>query len=103
MSDPRYLDLAIRQIQGNIGLKNMSDPRYLDLAVLQIQSTWTWQLVKSKVTIILTWHIQGNDYPSLGMPKRMSILPGACPRGWPFSFKSSIQEELSFYELNYIW
>jgi hypothetical protein len=39
MSDPRYLDLAIRQIQGNIGLKNMSDPKYLDLAVLQIQST----------------------------------------------------------------
>jgi hypothetical protein len=31
------LDLVIYQIQGNVSLTNMSDPRHLELAVQQIQ------------------------------------------------------------------
>jgi hypothetical protein len=31
------LDLAGNQVEDNVGLANMSDPRYLDLAVNQVQ------------------------------------------------------------------
>jgi hypothetical protein len=37
MLDPRYLDLATHQVQGNMGLRNMQDTRYLDLAISQVQ------------------------------------------------------------------
>jgi len=43
MSDPRRLDfivsqdLAINQVYGDVGVKNLSNPRYLDLAVSQVQ------------------------------------------------------------------
>ena len=36
MSDPKNLDLVVRQAQGNVGLTNMLDLKNLDLAVTQV-------------------------------------------------------------------
>jgi len=33
MSNPKYLDLAVGQAQGNAGLASMSDPKHLDLTI----------------------------------------------------------------------
>jgi len=38
MSNPKYLDLTVSQVQGNMSLTTMSNPKYLDLAVSQVQS-----------------------------------------------------------------
>jgi hypothetical protein len=72
MLDPRYLDLVIRQVQGNMGLENMSDPRHLDFAVMQVHvnnhpplSTFKGIAISSlgtpKGMVILLWHTQGNE------------------------------------------
>jgi len=50
MQDPRYLDLAFSQVQGNVGLENMSDSKHLDLAVSQVHYTWTLQSAKSNIS-----------------------------------------------------
>ena len=34
---PRYMDLTLSQVQGNINLTSISDPKRLDLVVSQIQ------------------------------------------------------------------
>jgi len=38
MSNPKFLDLTVSQVQNNMGLASMSDPRYLDLTINQVQS-----------------------------------------------------------------
>jgi hypothetical protein len=39
MRDPKYLNLAIYQVQGNMDLANMADPRHLDLTVSQVKGS----------------------------------------------------------------
>lgn len=36
MSDLRYLDLAVSEVQDNVDLANMADPKYLDLTISQV-------------------------------------------------------------------
>ena len=37
MSNLKYLNLAVSQVQGNMGLASMSDPKHLDLAITNYQ------------------------------------------------------------------
>jgi hypothetical protein len=119
-----YPFLALPKKWDNVSLTNMPNLRYLNLIFIQAQGTWTWQVAKFKVTTILPWHVQGNDYPpltcleewshpalarprewpsSLGMPNGMTILPGARLRGWPSSLgiwpKGSAQLHLTSWTL----
>jgi hypothetical protein len=83
MQDPRYLDLAFSQVQGNVGLENMSDSKHLDLAVSQVHYTWTLQSAKSNISWVWqTCHTQSTWTWQLGKSKVTTILHWAPPMEW---------------------